>query len=205
MYFSLLWRRDFSILFLFYSIRRLYVFVVSYTNKWFAYQWGVLYRSFGKSDILGDFLTFSKKYFASVRLFSFLDFEAKKKSKSDFRTPTLLSLKNFWLEVRSWNFACSCRKGWSTTMHVFVRWACPGESQYRCGATPPPHWYSMLFQNIDTQTIKDLKGPVKIYRVPRPGFGKNLPEKKYSPPFFSRKKKSSRPLFFLKKCLSPLF
>ena len=29
------------------------------------------------------------------------------------------------------------------------------------------------------------KGPVKIYRVPpRPGFGKNLPEKKSSPPFF---------------------
>ena len=48
---------------------------------------GVLYRSFGKSDILGDFLTFSKKSFASVRLFSFLEFEAKKKSKSDFRTP----------------------------------------------------------------------------------------------------------------------
>ena len=69
---------------------------------------------------------------------------------------TLLSLKNFWLEVRSWNFACSCRKGWSTTMHVFVRWACPGESQYRCGTTPP-HWYSMLFQNIDTQTIKEAK------------------------------------------------
>ena len=28
------------------------------------------------------------------------------------------------------------------------------------------------------------KGPVKIYRVPRPGFGKNKPEKKSSPPFF---------------------
>ena len=143
-----------------------------------------------------------------MRLFSFLDFEAKKNSKSDFpprkwpnfsnfeflfwhcigiiennistkfgdnRTnfgeiitisrfqcflyssghsargtsivSTLLSLKNFWLEVRSWNFACSCRKGWSTTMHVFVRWACPGESQYRCGTTPP----------IDTQCfIKTL-------------------------------------------------
>ena len=38
--------------------------------------WGVLYRSFGKSDILGDFLTsISKKYFVSVRLFSFLDLE----------------------------------------------------------------------------------------------------------------------------------
>ena len=27
-------------------------------------------------------------------------------------------------------------------MHVFMRWACPGESQYSCGPTPPP---------IDTQ------------------------------------------------------
>ena len=43
----------------------------------------MLYRSFGKSDILGDFLTFLKKSFASVRLFSFIDFEAKKKSKSE--------------------------------------------------------------------------------------------------------------------------
>ena len=33
-------------------------------------------------------------------------------------------------------------------------------------------------------TISPSKGPVKIYRVPRPGFGKNLPEKKSSPPFF---------------------
>ena len=40
-------------------------------------------------------------------------------------------------------------------MHILVRWACLGESQYRRGGTPPPpHWYSMLFRNIDTQTIK---------------------------------------------------
>ena len=48
---------------------------------------GVLYRRFGRSDILGDFLKFSKKSFGSVRLFSFPNFWAKKKSKSDFRTP----------------------------------------------------------------------------------------------------------------------
>ena len=48
---------------------------------------GVLYRGFGKNDILGDFLRFSKKSFASVRLFSFRNFLAKKISKSDFRTP----------------------------------------------------------------------------------------------------------------------
>ena len=28
------------------------------------------------------------------------------------------------------------------------------------------------------------KGPVKIYRVPRPSFGENLPEKSLRPPFF---------------------
>ena len=38
-------------------------------------------------------------------------------------------------------------------------------------------------------------GPVNIYWVPRPGFGKNLSEKKSSPSFFSRKK-SHRPLIF---------
>ena len=39
------------------------------------------------------------------------------------------------------------------------------------------HDYSGIWRQVS-------KGPVKIYRVPRPGFGKNLPEKKSSPPFF---------------------
>ena len=41
-------------------------------------------------------------------------------------------------------------------MHVFVRWACPGESQYSRGPTPPP---------IDTQyCIKTLiLKPLKVF------------------------------------------
>ena len=44
----------------------------------------------------------------------------------------------------------------------------------------------------DFKLLRDMrdKGPVKIYWVPRPGFGKNLPEKKSSPPLFFSEKKS---------------
>ena len=54
--------------------------------------------------------------------------------------------------------------------------------------------------------------PVKIYRVPRPGLRKNLPEKSLRPLFQSKKvfaplifseKKSSSPFFQLKKTLRP--
>ena len=65
----------------------------------------------------------------------------------------------------------------------------------------------VIIKFLTTVTITHSKGPVKIYRIPRPGFGKNLP------PFFSRKKifapliffeKTLSPLFFSKKCLRPL-
>ena len=37
----------------------------------------------------------------------------------------------------------------------------------------------IIFDLKSTRALKlSNKGPVKIYRVPRPGFGKNLPEKK---------------------------
>ena len=55
------------------------------------------------------------------------------------------------------------------------------------------------------------EGPVKIYWVPRPDFGKNLSslpilsQKKSSPPIFFLKKKSSPPFFQYKKSLRPLF
>ena len=52
--------------------------------------------------------------------------------------------------------------------------------------------------------IITMPWPVKIYRLPRRGFGKNLPEKSLRPPFLVGKK-SSPPLFFLKKSLSPPF
>ena len=47
------------------------------------------------------------------------------------------------------------------------------------------------------------KGPVKTYRVPRPGFEKNLPDKSLRPLFFSRKKKVFAPPFFSRKKSSP--
>ena len=47
---------------------------------------------------------------------------------------------------------------------------------------------SSLYSCTNTRATLHGKGPVKIYRVPRPGFGKNLPEKKSSPPFFCSKK-----------------
>ena len=47
------------------------------------------------------------------------------------------------------------------------------------------------------------KGPVKIYRLPRPGFVKNLPEKSLPPFFYSNK--AITPLFFLKKAFVPFF
>ena len=42
--------------------------------------------------------------------------------------------------------------------------------------------YKQLFRLKCLKTNYKAKGPVKIYRVPRPGFGENLPEKKSSPP-----------------------
>ena len=43
--------------------------------------------------------------------------------------------------------------------------------------------------------LKHGKGPVNIFRIPRPGFGKNLPEKNFLP-LFLVEKKSSPPYFF---------
>ena len=72
-------------------------------------------------------------------------------------------------------------------------------------------WYEPC-ENILRVMVISHKGPVKFYQVPRPGFGKNLPEKCLRP-LFSRKKvfapiifsekKSSPPFFELKKRLSP--
>ena len=57
----------------------------------------------------------------------------------------------------------------------------------------PSIFRGILLTIIVAPSLLALKGAVKIYRVPRPGFGKNLPEKKSSPPFCQLKKKSSPP------------
>ena len=43
---------------------------------------------------------------------------------------------------------------------------------------------ALLSKTWNKTSRRIRKRPVKIYRVPRPGFGKNLPEKKSWPPFF---------------------
>ena len=58
-------------------------------------------------------------------------------------------------------------------------------------------WTKLVTKKEGTNELAG-KRPVKIYRVTRPGFGKNLPEKKVFAPFFSRKKVFA-PLFFPKK------
>ena len=61
----------------------------------------------------------------------------------------------------------------------------------------------MIWKSSKTEARIRSKGPVKIYRVPRPGFGKNLPEKSLSPPFFSCKKLFA-PLFLVVKIFKTL-
>ena len=77
---------------------------------WFANQWGegVLYRGFGKSNILGNCLRFLKKTFCKCANFLFPQFFSEKKIK-------------FWFSDPPW--------WW---------WRCLGESQYRRGPTRPP-------------------------------------------------------------------
>ena len=53
---------------------------------------------------------------------------------------------------------------------------------------------ALLSKTWNKTSRRIRKRPVKIYRVPRPGFGKNLPEKNLRPPFFL--KKFFAPLFF---------
>ena len=66
----------------------------------------------------------------------------------------------------------------------------------------PPFQKFLIFHR---QALNICFLSVKIYRVLRPGFGKNLPEKSLRP-FFLVEKKSSPTYFFLKKkSLRPFF
>ena len=74
---------------------------------------------------------------------------------------------------------------------------------------------SFKSKNRGRRLLCEKKGPVKIYRVHRPGFGKNLSETKFSPLFLMKKslfplicseKKLFSPIFLVeKKFFAPLF
>ena len=56
-------------------------------------------------------------------------------------------------------------------MQVFVQWACPGESQYRRGPTPPPtdtQYYikTLIFKPLRVETRDTSHLQVSIYRQP---------------------------------------
>ena len=84
-----------------------------------------------------------------------------------------------------------------------------------CGYNKPTDWllstwYANNVANDRREVLVPLtccvgKRPVKINRVPRPGFGEYLLEKSVGPPFFPRKKVFA-PLFFSSKNLvAPYF
>ena len=52
-------------------------------------------------------------------------------------------------------------------------------------SSPPCRWTRPGYPiNFDSSLIRGNEGPVKIFRVTRPGFGKKFARKKFSPPYF---------------------
>ena len=73
----------------------------------------------------------TKRDFTIFTIEAVISENAKKQQKIDL---THLSLKSFWLEMGTCNFAHSRRKSWPTLKNFFECWACAGKILERLGS-----------------------------------------------------------------------